>query len=169
MESNTEGRRNISLRKFIMNALILGALLLLCPSAEAWTGKVVKIMDGDTIEVLRDRHPVKIRLYGVDSPERDQDFGSKARQFTAGKVFGKEVEVMEVERDRHGRTVAWVQIDGTSLNKELLEAGLAWWFRRYAPHEKELKEAESRARNLRIGLWSLDDPLPPWKFRRENR
>jgi len=111
----------------------------------------------------------KIRLFGVDCPEKDQDFGTKAKRFTSTMVFGKTVEVEQVDRDHYGRTVGWVTVDGKSLNKELLRAGLAWWYRSHARKYTELEELESEARQKRVGLWSHRDPMPPWKFRRDNR
>ena len=81
-------------------------------------------------------------------------------------VFRKVVEVQEVDKDSYGRTVAWVSVDGKSLNKELLRAGLAWWYRYYAENEHELEKLEAEARKNKIGLWSAPNPIPPWDFRR---
>jgi endonuclease YncB( thermonuclease family) len=132
----------------------------------SWSGKVVGISDGDTIRVMHRGRETKIRLFGVDCPERDQAFGNKARRFTSHMVFRKVVEVQEVEKDSYGRTVAWVSVDGKSLNKELLRAGLAWWYKYYAENEHELKQLEAEARKNKIGLWSALNPIPPWDFRR---
>jgi endonuclease YncB( thermonuclease family) len=108
----------------------------------------------------------KIRLCGIDCPERRQDFGTKARKFTSRMVFGKVVGVEPVDRDRYGRTVAWVSLNGKSLNKELLRAGLAWWFRWYAPDRVDLARLEKESRAAKVGLWSMPNPVPPWGFRR---
>jgi endonuclease YncB( thermonuclease family) len=81
-------------------------------------------------------------------------------------VFGKLVEVDPVDQDQYGRTVAWVWFGGKSLNKELVRAGLAWWYRHYAPNERELSALEDEARRNRVGLWSRPKPIPPWDFRR---
>lgn len=131
-----------------------------------WFGKVVGVSDGDTIRVMHRGSEAKVRLFGIDCPERDQAFGNKARRFTAKMAFGKVVEVQEVDRDSYSRIVAWVSVDGKSLNKELLRAGLAWWYRYYAEDEHELEKLESEARASRIGLWSRPNPTPPWEFRR---
>jgi endonuclease YncB( thermonuclease family) len=131
-----------------------------------WSGKVVGISDGDTIRVMHRGRETKIRLFGVDCPERDQAFGNKARRFTSHMVFRKVVEVQEVDKDSYGRTVAWVSVDGKSLNKELLRAGLAWWYTYYAENEHELGQLEAEARENKIGLWSAPNPIPPWDFRR---
>lgn len=131
-----------------------------------WSGQVVGVSDGDTIRVMHSGRETKIRLFGLDCPERDQAFGNKARRFTANMVFRKVVEVQEVEEDSYGRTVAWISVNGKSLNKELLRAGLAWWYRYYAENEHELEKLESEARKHKIGLWSSPNPIPPWEFRR---
>jgi len=127
---------------------------------------VVGIGDGDTIRVMHRGRETKIRLFGIDCPERDQAFGNKARRFTSKMVFRKVVEVQEVDKDSYGRTVAWVFVDGKSLNKELLRAGLAWWYKYYAENEHELEKLEAEARSHKIGLWSVPNPIPPWDFRR---
>jgi len=155
------------MRRIAVCLAILFFAVFLCVSC-SWSGKVVGVSDGDTIKVMHRGRAEKIRLYGVDCPERDQDYGNRARQFTAKMVFGKTVRVEEVDRDAYGRTVAWVWIDGTCLNKELVKEGLAWWYRTYAKKEKELAKLEARARSKRIGLWSQSHPIPPWKFRRDH-
>lgn len=140
-----------------------------CYGQTAWSGKCVGVSDGDTIRVMYLGKPQKIRLFGVDCPEKGQDFGERARQFTASLVFGKEASVRPVTRDPYGRVVAWVSVDNVSLNHELVKAGLAWWFRRYAPKRRDLKRLEQDARKAEIGLWSHPNPIPPWEFRREHR
>ena len=98
----------------------------------SWTGKVVGVSDGDTITVMHHGKGEKIRLYGIDCPEKRQAFGKRAKQFTSGMVFGKNVEVRPVTIDRYGRTIAWVYVNGTCLNEELLKAGFAWHYKRYS-------------------------------------
>jgi|LGVF01.1.fsa_nt_gb endonuclease YncB( thermonuclease family) len=102
-------------------------LLLILPSLTwAWQGKVVGISDGDTITVLHNNRGEKVRLYGIDTPEKRQDFGNKAKQFTSNMVFGKHVEVESVTKDRYGRTVGLIYINGQCLNEELIRTGFAW-------------------------------------------
>ena len=142
----------------------------------AWadfTGKVVAVADGDTVSVLRDgTTTVKIRLNGIDCPEKKQPFGTRAKQFTSDLAFGKTVTVIEKEKDRYGRTVGEVILpDGRSLNHELVRAGLAWWYRRYAPNDAELEALEAEARAGKRGLWVDTDtaapPVQPWAWRKE--
>ena len=102
-------------------------------AAEQFAGKVIGVADGDTIEVLRDHRPVTLRLNGIDAPEGGQAFGTRARQFVASLVFGQTVTVIEHGTDRYGRMIADVVLpDGRVLNREVVGAGFAWWFRQYS-------------------------------------
>jgi micrococcal nuclease len=89
-----------------LTLLLLCLTLLLIPtSSPAWQGKLVGVTDGDTIQVLHNGKAEKVRLYGIDCPEKRQDFGTRARQFISEMVFGKTVEVESIDTDRDGRTV----------------------------------------------------------------
>src|SRR5262249_48224820 len=146
-------RRDVSLCTAVV---VLWCLLTpLLVSAEQFTGKVVGISDGDTISVVRDGKGVKVRLYGVDAPEKAQGFGTQARKFTGDLVFQRDVTVVVRDTDRYGRLVGDVLLpDGRSLNQELVRAGLAWWYRQYAPHDTTLAQLESEARTAKRGLWA---------------
>lgn len=154
-----------------MLRLATSVLALLAPTGAlaapvSWSGKVVGVADGDTVTVLHGQTPVKIRLHGIDAPEKAQPFGEKAKQLTSSLVFGKEVRVEVVTKDRYGRTVARVHVDARCLNEELLKAGLAWWYRQYSPRDKKLAALEDEARKARRGLWAEASPTPPWSWRR---
>lgn len=133
--------------------------------ANAWKGKCVGVSDGDTITVMHEGKGEKIRLYGVDCPEKKQAFGKRAKKFTSNMVFGKDVEVRPVTTDRYARTIAWTYVNGTCVNEELLKAGFAWHYKRYSP-DTHLAELETEARQKKAGLWADTNPLPPWSFRR---
>jgi len=130
-----------------------------------WQGKVVGVSDGDTITVMHHGKGERIRLYGIDCPEKRQAFGKRAKQFTSSMVFGKHVSVKPITTDRYGRTIAWVYVNGTCLNEELLRAGLAWHYKKYST-ERHLAELENEARAAKTGLWSDPHATPPWDFRR---
>src|SRR5215475_10706145 len=148
---------------FLMAVPILG-------HAEQFTGKVVGISDGDTLKVLREGKAVKVRLYGVDAPEKAQAFGSKAQQSTAALVFQKEVTVHIHTTDQYGRLVGDVLLpDGRSLNQELVKAGVAWWYRPYAPNDIMLAQLEAEDRTAKRGLWADAHPVPPWQWRKGQR
>src|ERR1700730_10673810 len=104
--------------------------------SEDFTGKVVGISDGDTIRVMRNGAPERIRLWGIDCPESKQPFGTRAKQFTGDVTFGQTVTVRVGDIDRYKRAEADILLpDGRNLNQELVRAGFAWWFERYARHE----------------------------------
>jgi micrococcal nuclease len=136
------------------------------------TGKVIGLSDGDTITVLQDSIKYKIRLYGIDSPESHQDFGTKAKQFTSDLVFGKQVKVVQQDIDRKfRRTVGTVYVGNLCLNQEIIKNGFAWVYVRYChlPMCKDWMKLEEQARNSKIGLWSHPNPTPPWDFRKGNK
>jgi len=131
-------------------------------------GKVVVVSDGDTISILDDEmKATKIRLYGIDTPERKQSFGTQAKKFTSKLCFGKNVSVKVHNKDRYGRTVGTVILpDGTNLNHLLVQNGFAWWYRYYAKNDKELEKLESEAKENKKGLWKEKDAVPPWQWRK---
>ena len=156
-----------------MPTLLKILLLLVLTSAsidvDMLTGEVVGVTDGDTITVLVDEASYKVRLDGIDCPEKKQPFGTVARKFTSEKCFGETVVVLVRGRDRYGRILGEVILpDGGSLNEELLKAGYAWWFYKYS-RRKTLRDLERSARAARRGLWSDAQPQPPWDYRKERR
>ena len=129
-------------------------------------------MDGDTIEVLHDGQPEKIRLYGIDCPEvahkqgeQTQPFGAKAKEFTALFCGNKNIRVVTKGKDRYDRTIGIIYLDdGKCLNEELLKAGLAWHYRKYDQTQAWI-DLEAIARKNKTGLWNDQNPLPPWEYR----
>jgi len=153
-------------RKILMWVMAMLAVAVCC-SAEI-TGKVVGISDGDTIVVLQNNQQYKIRLYGVDTPESHQDFGTRAKQFTSEMVFNKEVRVVPEATDKYGRTVGTVYIANVCINEELIKNGFAWVYRQYCskPECQNWLQLEDEAKNGKKGLWNDKNPLPPWEFRK---
>ncbi len=146
----------------IFNFLVLSTEI----RADDFSGRVVSTSDRDTIRVMHDGRSEKIRLYGIDSPEKGQAFGNRAKQFVATLAFGKKVKVEVKDQERYGRTVADANLlDGRNLNHEIVKAGFAPWFRKYAPKDKELDSLESEARHAKRGLWAeYREPVPPWDY-----
>lgn len=108
-------------------------------SQQDYEGLVVAITDGDTIKVMHDGVAERVRLNGIDCPEKKQPFGTKASQFTGELAFQKVVTVQVKGKDRYGRTIADVLLpDGRILNHEVVKAGFAWWYRKYAPRDEVL-------------------------------
>ena len=129
-----------------------------------WKGKCVAVSDGDTISVMRDGKAEKIRLYGIDCPEKRQAFGTQAKKFTSDMVFGKTVRVQATDTDRYGRRIGIVYVGKEMLNAKLIAAGMAWHYKRYSDN-KALADLEKQARAKKIGLWSDSNPTPPWEYR----
>lgn len=147
--------------------------LLFLNAFSAWAqvlgGRVVAVRDGDTIELLdagRELHV--IRLAHIDTPERSQPFGNRAKQFTAALVGGKTVKVEVTDRDRYGRLVGVVYLEGTNVNLRIVENGYAWWYRQYS-REVTYGRSELDAFERRSGLWADPRPVPPWEWRRKKR
>jgi endonuclease YncB( thermonuclease family) len=153
-------------------AICFLVFLSLAVSAEPLTGKVVKITDGDTLYVLDNNYQQhKIRLAGIDAPERKQAYGLASRKHLASIVASQQVTVEYKKRDRYGRIVGKVWVDGVDACLEQVKAGLAWHYKQYQ-HEQSLEDqrlyadAEIRARNEGLGLWRENKPNPPWEYRR---
>ena len=137
--------------------------------AAAAGDKVVAVKDGDTIVLLQNGEQLTVRLYGVDTPEKTQDYGQKARQFTSDLVFGKVVRLIPKNKDRYGRTVGTIILaDGRSLNEELVRNGYAWHYKAYS-NDKNLANLEADARRFKRGLWQDPNPTPPWNYRKGKR
>ena len=150
---------------FITTILCLLALTAFAAFTGTFQGEVVGVLDGDTIEVMREGVAVRVRLDGIDCPEKKQAFGARAKQFASRLAFGKRVEVVESGQDRYGRTLGEVILpDGTSLNKRLVAEGYAWWYQRYSDDE-ELKRLQQEAREANKGLWADPKVSPPWIYR----
>lgn len=134
---------------------------------ETIKGKVVGISDGDTIELLISGGTVRIRLHGVDCPESGQAFGKQAKQVTSDLVFGKNVKVEIVTREKYNRLVGVVLFDNErNLSRELIQNGMAWWYQKYSPGEVEFGKLQELAKEGKVGLWSDPNPIPPWQYRR---
>ena len=160
-------------RKPLITCLLMCFLMAIPRLTLAWSGEVVGITDGDTITVLNSKtlKAVKIRLYGIDTPEKGQAFSKRAKQFTSRMVYGKIVGVKVMTTDRYGRTVALIYADKTLLNEELVKAGLAWVYWKYCHHPicESWKNFQLGARMDKRGLWVDPKRIPPWEFRRKKR
>ena len=140
------------------------------PAFADFTGPVVRVLDGDTIEVLHNQHPERIRLSGIDCPEKAQAYGQKAKHAASALVFGKEVTLQTHGNDKYGRTLADVLLpDGTNVNHALDKESWCWWYRKYAPEDVVLEELEMAARLEKRGLWADPHPMPPWEWRKRGR
>lgn len=154
-----------------MKALWMLLLVFGTAHAETLTGYVVAISDGDTVTVLDARHQQhKIRLAGIDAPEKAQAFGQSSKQNLAGLIFNKNVTVEWTKLDRYGRTVGKISVNGKDANLEQVKAGMAWWYEKYRKEQSSADQgiyqvAEQQARRQRIGLWRDESPIAPWDWR----
>ncbi|NLK37790.1 MAG: nuclease [Epulopiscium sp.] len=141
---------------------------LLSATTSIISGRIIGIKDGDTVVLLTpEKKQITVRLYGIDCPEKNQAYGTRAKQFTSDLVFGKDVDVQIVSSDRYGRTIGMIVTDdGITVNHELVRNGYAWWYREYAKDDTILPLLEKEARLSYIGLWADNNPVPPWNFRR---
>lgn len=150
-------------------------VLLFCVVAIAKAGQprkatVTKVVDGDTIQVLYQGRSIRVRLWGIDTPEWRQPFSKSAKKFTAKLVAGTEVELEEKDWDDYGRLVAIVTTKKKQcLNEELLRSGMAWVHIYYCKEAlcDNWYELEQEARKKRYGLWRDKSPTPPWVWKRK--
>jgi micrococcal nuclease len=149
-------------------------------------GVVIKVSDGDTI-TMRDAGGtnLKIRLYGIDAPETEKSnkktghiskagqwYGEEAFRALETRIYHRKVTVEVTDRDRYNRLVALVWLAGKNINQEMVAEGYAWAYKQYldTPYASEFIRLEEDARRNRLGLWSRNNPQPPWEFRRfQNR
>jgi micrococcal nuclease len=135
--------------------------------AAIFTSPVVRVIEGDTIEVLHNNHPELIRLNGIDCPEKGQAFGLFAEHAAADLVFRKQVTLQTHGLDEYGSTIGDVILpDGMHLNQELVRRGLCWWYRKYAPGDAVLEQLEKAAREAKKGLWADPQSVAPWEWRK---
>ena len=135
------------------------------PSSSDLVGRVVKVSDGDTITVLdASKAQHKIRLQGIDAPEKSQAYGDAAQRYLAGLVAGQEVRVAWNKRDKYNRILGTVYIKRTEVNLAILRAGYAWHYKKF-DSTPAYAQAESEARAARRGLWAGLDPIPPEQVR----
>ena len=152
-------------------AIALALCLALQAHADTLLGKVINVADGDTITVLDDTHTQhKIRLTGIDAPEKRQAFGNVSKQSLVEQVAGQSVAVNWVKVDRYGRKLGKVLQAGLDCNLVQVKRGLAWHYKQYQREQSPAEQqsyaaAEIEAREARTGLWRDAEPMPPWEFR----
>ena len=135
-------------------------------------GKVVSVADGDTITVLdAEKTQHKIRLQGIDAPEKAQAFGAKSKQALYEMVHGKTVQVSFEKSDKYGRILGKVLLDGQDICHQQIKAGLAWHYKKYQNQQPiadrdAYSASETAAKNEKLGLWSDPRPMAPWDFRK---
>ena len=137
-----------------------------------WKGKVTKVMDGDTLQVKKGKKLIKIRLYGVDCPEKGQHYGAEATKFATQLCLNKKVRVETIHTDQYGRTVGLLSAGRKMLNRELIRAGYAWVYPAYCKKQPlctNLSKLEEKAKKKKRGLWEQKRPTAPWVWRQKKK
>ena len=160
--------RRVCLKSLTFSLLILSVSY---PAfSEEFNGQVVRVVEGDTLEIMHLGKPERVRLHGVDCPEVGQPYGERARRYTSTHTLRKTVTVIVSDVDKDGQTVGQVILpDMSNLNIVLISAGLAWWHETNAPEDKILMDVQASAKAGRRGLWADPDPLPPWEWKKDKR
>ena len=144
-----------------MKSILL--LAMLYASLFAFPAKVIKISDGDTITVLSGKEQTKVRLYGIDAPEKKQDYGQRSKQFLASLIAGQVVEVEPKGKDRYKRTLGTIYYKGQDINAQMVLNGYAW---AYVKYSRIYVDHGRLARENKRGLWQSSDSTPPWEWRK---
>ena len=133
--------------------------------ASSFSGRVVGVLDGDTIDVLTaEKVLIRVRLCQIDAPEKRQPFGNVSKQSLSDLVYGMDAVIEDEGKDRYGRTIGCITANHVDVIREQLRRGMAWVFTRYAK-DADLAGIEAEARSARRGLWADPAPTPPWQFR----
>ena len=151
--------------------VISAIVLALAPSLALadFTGRVVDIIDGDTLDILVSETPVRVRLASADAPELGQAFASRSQQSLARICAGKDARVSPRGKDRHGTVLGMVTCGTVEANREQVRLGLAWVYGGYGSKRTPLYDVQHAARLDKRGLWADAHPLPPWKWRNAKR
>ncbi|HQS58342.1 MAG: nuclease [Gallionellales bacterium 35-53-114] len=165
------------MKSYFTRFYLLIAILLLANVAIASTleGRVVGVADGDTVTILDSSNTqFKIRLMGIDAPEKKQAFGNKSKQSLSDLVFNKQVMIEYSKKDKYGRTVGKILVEGVDANLEQVKAGMAWHYKQYQSEQAVADRrlyalAEEQARARKIGLWVDAEHMPPWDWRKQEK
>ena len=141
--------------------------LALNVQAETFDAKVIAVLDGDTVLVLRDQQKTKVRLVNIDSPEKQQPWGKRSRRALCQLVCKREVQVETQAVDQYERLLATLYVDGINVNQEQVRRGMAWEYSHFHSDKKYLA-LQQVAQRARRGLWAEANPQAPWLWRREH-
>jgi endonuclease YncB( thermonuclease family) len=159
--------------KFACGLVVSLLFALVDAKAEVLIGKVVGITDGDTITVLdANKTEHKVRLMGIDAPEKSQDFGSASKQALSNYIYQREVTVEYKKFDKYKRIVGKVTLDGQDICLQMIRDGMAWHYTEYEKEQSKTDrdlylKAEAKAREVNLGLWVQRRPVSPWIFRQK--
>ncbi|HXS54908.1 MAG TPA: thermonuclease family protein [Hanamia sp.] len=133
------------------------------------TAKVIKIVDGDTFDVLtKSNEVIRIRMNGIDCPERRQDYYQVCKDALSNYIFSRDVQLTVHGKDRYKRTIADVFYQDKNINLLMIRNGFAWHYKKYST-DAGMAKAEEKARRECIGLWKIKRPVAPWDFRKARK
>jgi endonuclease YncB( thermonuclease family) len=135
-------------------------------AATTLTGHVIRVKDGDSFIMRSGGLTYEVRMYGIDAPELKQPYGKQSAKALRSYIHNKNIKIIKSGSDHYGRLVGKVYINKTYINLKMVKQGHAHWYRKYAPKDKNLKEAEQSARKSKRGLWSHPKPELPFKWRK---
>ena len=182
-EPPEQERSRFSRRSLVLSGCAAGVLALcgggmlwwLCKPENEFDGRVMRVVDGDTVEVMRaSSETLSVHLAGIDAPERDQEYGQEAAAALAGMLAGRTVRVHVLAVDRYKRPIVLLNLNGADVAESLIRSGSAWVYRKYLSSiPEELRSryiaAENEAKTLEAGLWADLEPVPPWEWRHRDR
>ena len=148
--------------------LLISLLWVNSPETTSFHGRVTAVKDGDTFKILHNGKEETVRLLHIDSPEKKQPFGSRAKQYASALCYGKFVTVVGKDRDRYGRLLAEVFVGKNCVNKMMVSAGMAWHFKKYSKNV-EYSNLELTAQKRSLGLWQDKKAVAPWVWRKNKR
>jgi micrococcal nuclease len=160
-------------------AILLAALSFWCFISAAslcqaerpfFNAQVIRIIDGDTLEIQKEMKSQRVRIWGIDTPEWDQPYASQAHLATQGLLAGREVQVVPMDYDGYGRLVAMIIVNKKNISEELVRLGFAWVHIYYCkePICDTWQSLQERARYQRLGLWNDVRPIAPWLWKKKH-
>ena len=182
-EPSVQKRPHFSRRSLVLAGSAAGALAI-CVGGALWRfskpesefdGRVLRVVDGDTVEVMRaSSETMSVHLAGIDAPERNQKYGQEAAAVLAGMLAGRTVRVRVLAVDRYKRPIVLLALNGADVAESLVRSGSAWVYRKYLsslPEDMRSRyiAAENEAKSLEAGLWADHNPVPPWEWRHRDR
>lgn len=161
----------MNIKQLVVKTITFAVLSLPLLLAQAFEARVVGVSDGDTITVLDvNKSQYKIRVAGIDAPEKSQDFGNRSKEHLSDLVYGKTVNLPEAKIDKYGRTVSRVLVGNMDAGLEQIKAGMAWHYKKYeieqnAEDRASYSAAETKAKEAKLGLWAQANAVRPEDFR----
>jgi endonuclease YncB( thermonuclease family) len=145
---------------------LIALLVVFTFNVEPYVGKILRVIDGDTFVLQTEEGNLKIRMGGIDAPEKDQDFGLEAGEFL-NRYINKNVKVIPSGVDRYGRTIGTLYFDGININLLEVREGYAWHYKKYS-NDQKMANAEELAKKEKKGLWRSLNVIPPWEWRKHH-